>query len=323
MPTLPKKVTKVALKEEEEILPVSFPQTVQLIERYVIQEIELETRKKQLYYHTVDHALAVKRRANQIFHAIYPELEPKPPARTLELINIAALAHDMVQEFVTSDDNNYPRKRQRGVSEHATIIKLTNHIQKLNQKLQEAQYSPSVGIDTTELAIIQEAIAATICHSGLFEHSLYQSDLYHKPDLSLVAKIIALADLGTLGIDGVEAYIQEGILIFLEDNLDIANFLNNSHKQQQFPENLKNRILQANFFMLNFAQERYLRFAQEIDTFSPKIQNIFQEHLFKELNPATINNITNLVPNTQNISLEKLLNFIRQWQHLKDKTVRE
>ena len=225
----------------------------------------------------------------------------------------------MVQEFITTDDNSYPRKRQRGVSEHASIVKLTNHIQKLNQKLQAANYSPFVGIDTIELAIIQEAIAATICHSGLFEHSLYQSDLYHKPNLSLVAKIIALADLGTLGMDGIEAYIQEGILIFLEDNLDIANFLNNSHKQQQFPENSKKRILQANSFMVNFAQERYLRFAQEIDTFSPKIQNIFQEHLFKELNEKTLNTIIDIIPTAQNISLQELLNFIKQWQHLSRK----
>ncbi len=299
------------MKEEEESLPVSFSQTVQLIERYVIQEIERETQKKQLYYHTVNHALAVKRRANQIFQAIYPELEPKPPEITLDLINIAALAHDMVQEFVTTEESPYLRQRERGVSENATIVKLTNYIQKLNQKLEEANYSPSIGIDLIGLGIIQEAIAATICHSGLFEYSLYQSDLYDKPNLSLVAKIIALADLGTLGMDGIEAYIQEGILIFLEDNLDIANFLNNSYKYQQFPENLKNRILKANFFMVNFAKERYLRFTQEIDSFTPKIQNIFRKKLFKQLNPITIENLTNLVPNTQNISLEELLNFIK------------
>ncbi|MDJ0681200.1 MAG: hypothetical protein QNJ18_15180 [Xenococcaceae cyanobacterium MO_167.B52] len=307
------------MKEEAENLPVSFKQTVQLIERYVIQEIELETQKKQLYYHTVSHALAVKRRANIIFNTIHSQLEPQLNPlllqRTQGLINIAAIAHDMVQEFVDNPDNTSPRKRERGVSEKATIIKLTQYIQNLNQKLAQTNYSPAIGISDRELTILKEAIEATICHSGLFEYSLYQLDLYHKQDLSLVAKILALADLGTLGMDGIEAYIQEGILIFLEDNLDITNFLN-TFNHQEIPENIKSRILQATCFMVNFAKERNARFEREIDTFNPQIKTILREELFKNLNRGNIESINDLVPTRQNISLQELLLFISDWNHL-------
>ena len=294
------------MKEEAENLPISFPETVQLIERYVIQEIELETRKKQLYYHTVSHALAVKRRANIIFNTIHSQLEPKlnPVSlqRTQGLINIAAISHDMVQIFVDKIDNTSTRKRERGVSEKATIIKLTNYIHNLNQQLIQANYSPAIGIRDREIKILEEAIEATICHSGLFEYSLYQSALYNKQDLSLVAKILALADLGTLGMDGIEAYIQEGILIFLEDNLDIANFLNNHDLDRKLPENLKDRILKTTGFMVNFAKERNARFEREINTFNPKVKKIFREKLFK-----------NLIPTAKNTSLERLLLFISKW----------
>ncbi len=308
-----------SLKEGEESLPRSFNQTVQLIERYVIQEIEIEAQNKQLYYHTINHALAVKRRANIIFNTIYPKLEPKLNPLTLQrtqgLINIAAIAHDMVQQFVSSPKGASPRKRQRGVSEGATIVKLSHYIQNLNQKLSQANYSPLIGISNEELATLKEAIEATICHSGLFEYSLYQSDLYNKQDLSLVAKIIALADLGTLGMDGIEAYIQEGILIFLEDNLDIAEFLNSDKNRQETPENLKSRILRATGFMINFAQERKARFAQEIDSFNPEIKNIFRKELFKNLNHKNIEKLIKLVPTKLNITLEELLVFITRWNN--------
>ncbi len=308
------------MKEETENLPISFKQTVELIERYVIQEIELETQKKQLYYHTVSHALAVKRRANIIFNTIHSQLEPKLNPlllqRTQGLINIAAIAHDMVQEFVDNPDNTSPRKRERGVSENATIVKLTHYIQNLNQKLAQANYSPAIGISDRELTILKEAIEATICHSGLFEYSLYQLDLYHKQDLSLVAKILALADLGTLGMDGIEAYIQEGILIFLEDNLDIANFLNSPHSNQEIPENIKDRIFKATCFMVNFAKERNARFEREIDTFNSQIKTILRKELFKNLSQGNIENINALVPTTENISLQELLLFISDWNYL-------
>ncbi|HHP7231875.1 MAG TPA: hypothetical protein ACFCUY_13585 [Xenococcaceae cyanobacterium] len=305
------------MKEEAESLPISFAQTVQLIERYVIQEVQQETQNKQLYYHTVEHALAVKRRANSIFNAIYPLLEPKlnclTRQRTQGLINIAAVAHDMVQEFMPSATTTSPRQRPKGASETATIIKLTNYIQQLNQKLLQANHSPLIGISDPELGIIQEAIAATICHSGLFEYSLYQSDLYNKKDLSLVAKTIALADLGTLGMDGVEAYIREGILIFLENNLDIAAFFNSQPKPQKIPLNLKSRILHTTNFVVNFAKERNARFELEIHSFNPAIKVILKNNLFKYLNSENLAHIIELLPTSNNISLEKLLIFITQW----------
>lgn len=302
-----------------EILPISFKQTVQLIERYVIREIKLETQEKQLYYHTISHALAVKRRANIIFSNIYPHLEPQLDPlviqRTQGFIDIASIAHDMVQEFIVNTSDPHPRKRQRGVSENATITKLSHYIQNLNQRLSKAKSDAAIAISDKELEILTEAIQATICHSGLFEYSLYQSDLYNKPDLSLVAKILALADLGTLGMDGVEAYIREGILIFLEDNLDIANFLNHPHQFQLLPENIHERILKTNCFIVNFAKERNARFKQEINSFNPRIKTIFREKIFNQLIEKNINLVVNLVPTDPKISLGELLEFVSRWNN--------
>ncbi len=296
--------------------PTSFAETVQLVETYVRAEIIQETRNKQLCYHTLEHALAVKRRASIIFQAIRPALAQDLSANELKrlesLVNLSALAHDMVQLFDSSTPVEQPRKRLSGLSEAETANKLLKYIQNLNQELTTADLKSSILFSDLDQQIIQDAISATICRhdpqAGIADykfssHSIYQPYLYEsQPKISVVGGIIALADLGTLGMDGVEKYIRDGILVFLEDNPNYQELIVDSNL-------LKTKLLAMARFIVSFAHERKARFELEIAGFSPQIRQTLREKVFIYLSQANIKKIEAIVPTSTNVSLEELIDF--------------
>jgi hypothetical protein len=311
---------------DEGKLPNSFAEMAKLVENFALQEIRRETKQKQLYYHTVAHAYGVKRRANLIFQALKPilesSIEPVELSRLNSLINICAVTHDMVQEFTPPDQPHAPRKRPVGISEAATIAKLINYIEKLNQKYSKAGVNSSAIFADTDIQIIKEAIKVTICIYGDNNHCIYQPHLYNQREkLSITARIIALADLGTLGIEGINAYLQEGVLVFLEENPDIVQMLlaqKNNHSPSKFNliqeqlilnDDFCKRLLKSTRFMVNFAKQRKERLPEEIASFSVDSRSILQHQVFKYLNSKTIQEIENLTPTNKNTSLNTLLNF--------------
>ena len=313
-------------KNDEEKIPGSFAETAQLVESYVLEQIKQETEQKHLYYHNVIHALAVKRRAKTIFQAIKPVLENSTPLAELNrlesLIKLCATAHDMVQQFLPITEAHKSRKRAAGVSETATVTKLIDYIKNLNHKLSQQSVDDSIRFTDLELKIIADAISATICDRdpqagkigySFSQYSIYQPYLYTcEPKLSVVGRIIALADLGTLGMEGVETYVQEGILIFLEDNLDLVELILNC----DHPNSSDNKITQARFlnmtrFMVSLAQERQARFEREISGFTADARYILQHQVFTYLSPKNIKQIEDLIPTDENTSLGELLSFFR------------
>lgn len=305
-------------------VPSSFAETVRLVEEFVVQEIIQETKEKQLYYHTLDHAIAVKRRANSMLQKIQLAVLPDPIVedfeRTKYLIQLCALAHDMVQIFSKPGKDLMLRSRTPGISEAATVDKLIQYITNLNQALIKARVEPTILFSQSDLAAIEEIILATICkldpQAGKLAHtfsaaSIYQPYLYESSfKTSLSGKIIALADLGTLGMDGVEAYIQEGILIFLEDNLDIKKLISNCDSLDfAVQEAIRVRLLNMAKFMVNLAREREVRFEIEISGFCPQIRRVLREEVFIHLNHRSIEEIEEIIPTAQNTSLIELINF--------------
>ena len=303
----------------------SFAETVQLVESYVREEIVRETNNKQLYYHTLDHALAVQRRAKEIFQKIQFELSRDESGKKLErlksLTSLCGLAHDMVQLFHPSARVNSSRKHISELSERETANKLLRYIQKLNRELATYKIEPSSLFDDRDLQIIQDAIGATICkldplpskgNYSYSSHSIYQPYLYDsQPKISVVGSIIALADLGTLGMEGIEKYIQDGILIFLEDNLDLKELILYGELSNLDCEMVRLRLLAMARFMVSFAHERYARFELEISGFSPAIRQIFRDRIFVYLNLDNIASIEEIVPTQDNASLPKLIDFFR------------
>jgi hypothetical protein len=307
--------------------PASFKDIVQLVEQYVQGEIVQETKDKQLYYHNLDHGLTVRRRAIQIFQAIQPILTerhtPQELTRLESLIGICGLAHDMVQIFEPTAPN-HPRKRLTGSSETATANKLLRYIQDLNQTLITEKLDPSLLFSDREQQIIRDAIIATICipdpqgskaQTTFSSHSIYQPYLYDsQTKISIIGSIIALADLGALGMDGATAYVQDGIGVFLEDHpyfleLVLNSDLVNSSKQDLTPNLTRAKLLAMTRFTVNLAQERQARFEQEIAGFSPQIRQILSNQVFIYLNQDSIDQVKTLVPNQSNARFSELISF--------------
>ena len=304
--------------------PNSFAETVGLVENYVRQEIIQEVRNKQLYYHTIDHALAVKRRAKLIFWAIEPVLPPDrlplKSNRLENLLDVCAIAHDTVQEFAEIEAADRPRKRIPGISETATVNKLVEYIRQLNQELSKLDVDSSILFSDLDLAIIKDAILATICdrdpqagksNYSFSAHSIYQPYLYNgEPKISLLGNIIALADLGTLAMDGIEPFVREGILVFLEDNLDFKDsILNCNYPDSSVRAKIKVRLLNMSRFMVSLARERYARLEREIVDFPPPARQILRSQVFVHLNPQTIAKIEARIPTDDRTSLAELIDF--------------
>ncbi len=309
------------VENADQKMPSTFAETVRLVEEYVLAEIERETAEKQLYYHNVAHALAVKRRANFIFQALEPVLKQETHfldlGRSKHLLDLCAIAHDMVQNFVESTKLHAPRKRLVGVSEQATTAKLIGYIRDLNQKVNCA-----VGFTNADLSTIEESIAATICerdplagktNCSFSEHSIYQPYLYNTAAKnSIVAQIIALADLGTLGIDGIESYLREGVLILLEDNPDLVELVlrrDGTYLTTKSKRITTIRLLKMTRFMVDLAKERHTRFPQEIIGFSDRAKQILQDRVFKNLTIENVREIERLTPTSIDSSLTRLLDF--------------
>jgi hypothetical protein len=311
--------------------PDSFKDIVQLVEQYVQGEIVQETKDKQLYYHNLHHGLSVRRRGIQIFQAIQPILAecytPQELARLESLIGICGLAHDMVQIFELTPPN-HPRKRLAGSSETATANKLLRYIQSLNLALINDKLDASWLFSDRDQQIIRDAIIATICipdpqkseaQATFSSPSIYQPYLYDsQAKISIVGSIIALADLGALGMDGVEAYIQDGILVFLEDNPHLEELVLSCHPPRDYPNSLgqdtvqeltRVKLLAMSRFIVDLAQARQARFEREIAGFIPQMRQILRNQVFIYLNQDIVNQVRTLVPNQSNTSLSELISF--------------
>jgi len=312
-------------------LPTTLAESIAQIKTFALQEFDREIVQKQLYYHTREHVNNVKRRANQIFQAVCPywKAAPDEGQPTLDiprmklLLDLCAISHDMIQVFVVQPQAHTPRQREPGVSETATFERLLDYINELNQQLQKHAPASPARLTDQDINIIRDAIAATICAYDPTEQAIYQPDLYNpNKSLSPVARILTLADIGALGIDGVNVYHREGSLLVLEDNLDLIPLLLDgtihslSSDNSELYQNIQQRLLSRCRFQVNFAKSRYARLEREIAGFPEDAISTLTHEVFKYLNPTTIQEIEATTPTDENASLEVLLQFFEFEQHI-------
>ena len=306
------------------ILPTTIAQSVAQIKIFALQEFDREIADKQLYYHTRDHVSNVVRRTNQIFQIVSPDWKvASDELSQMELLlDLCAVAHDMVQIFVPQIEAHTSRQRMPGTSEMATIERLLEYINGLNQQLEKYAPDSPARLTDEDITIIRDAIAATICAYDPTEQAIYQPDLYDQnKSLSPVARILALADIGALGIDGVKVYNQEGSLLVLEENLDLIPLVLNGtiytlDSDMELYHNIHKRLLKRCRFQVNFAKSRLARFEREVADFSPNAISKLRSQVFKYLNTSTIEEIEAITPTDENASLEEILQFFEFEQYI-------
>lgn len=297
-------------------IPRTFTETVQQVQSLVLERIEREVKDKQLYYHTAVHSFQVQERAKIIFAVINSDgsnLDPQTVQRQSLLLDLAAIAHDMVQVFIEPVHPHTSRRRETGVSERATVEELISYITQINERIEHHNGDKQAQFTPEDIFIIEEAILATICAYSPFEGAIYQPALDNAP--SLLARIIALADIGTLGIKGIADYNQEGSLLFLEENPDIIPLIAQSAlttSEQDNPtlyENIRQRLLRRARFQVNFAKSRLKRCLKELVGFPYDLISQIQQDIFPHLTITTIETIEKITPTADDTSLKQLSDF--------------
>lgn len=296
--------------------PQAFAESIAQLKAIALEEFDREIAQKHLCYHNREHVEAVQRRAKQIFQAIRPHLDPRLDSDRLEqLLDLCAVVHDLIQIFVPTIDLHTARRREAGVSETATIEKLFELINRINLQCKQSPDS-TAQFTEADIALIQEAIAATICDYDPTEQAIFQPALSQSP-VSLVACILALADIGSLGIEGIEAYNAEGSLLFLEENPDVRSLLSTQSLETLMIEHpnvceiIRQRLLKRARFQVSFAKSRLKRFPQEMARFPAAALPTLTEEVFQFLTPATLQTLEATTPTAADTTLETLIAFFQ------------
>jgi methyl-accepting chemotaxis protein WspA len=137
-------------------LPKTTVESMDQIKEFALRIFAQEIAQKQLYYHTYEHVQNVQRRSSLIFQAISSTSEQVFNNRSRQLLEMCAIAHDMLQVFNQKTSDHAIRKREPGVSETATIDRLLRYIHALNQQLEPN--SPARLTDD-DIDVIRAAIA--------------------------------------------------------------------------------------------------------------------------------------------------------------------
>ena len=294
-------------------VPQTFADAIAYIQTVVLEAFDREITGKQLCYHTREHIEGVQRRAKQLLQAVRPYLQSADDGTRMErLLDLCAVAHDLIQIFVPQTEPHATRRREAGVSETATVERLFAWMKTLNEQCSDAAH-----VTEHDQHIIQEAIAATICDYDPTEQAIFQPALYDQEQpISPVARILALADIGTLGMEGIEAYNREGSLLFLEENPDVRSLLEGhtleslASDHPELCENIRQRLLKRAQFQVNFAKSRFKRCPQELQGFPVEaIPALTRE--FQYLSPATLQAIELTTPTAADTTLSVLFTFFQ------------
>jgi hypothetical protein len=184
----------------------------------------------------------------------------------------------------------------------------------LNRDLQEQQPErPEIQFSPADCDILREAIAATICQFDPSDKSIFQPYLYTQDEKSPIAIMLALADIGALGIEGIAAFRQEGREIFLEENLDFVPLVLHPEELAQYPDStkeaLRKTLLSRAKFQIHFARGRFKRLPIETRDLPQQSLATVRNELFAYANDQTLQELIDSTPTAPDTSLGELLDF--------------
>ncbi len=233
--------------------------------------------KNCLPFHNQSHTNAVIRRAEFILRAMKDGGTPVS-MHDFDLLRLSAAFHDVIQNWQEErisegDFTKIRRKRFIGDNEKDSIKTAHEFMENANQENKSGVFSEQ------DKAVLQEAIEATV--PG-FNPKLGVTQPNLKKESHPITRALALADLGTAGMNGPEKFLKEGDLLFKEENLDILEALKNpsalSDKQKGY---FKKRILAWVKFQETFARGRKELLEKEVEglpeTAKEKIRQLFNK----------------------------------------------
>ena len=223
--------------------------------------------KKNLAFHNTEHTKGVVSRAEAVLRKIQRGAPELVSDRDIEVGRVAASFHDVVQEEgepnvqPEGDAKKVLRKRLTAKNEAASADAAADFARKHNEKLESE--GKSVVFTEEDIAAIREAIDATIPGWDPKASTVNQPKL--TAESSVIARAVALADLGEAGTDP-EAYLKGGDALFREENLDVFDALKEPEKiSEADKERFRKRLVGWSKFQATFAKGRKALFDKEVE----------------------------------------------------------
>src|SRR3989338_3949212 len=261
-------------QEREEIFRATMEGGVNTALQMVAERFEqAPDPKNKLEVHTPRHTGDVIRRFDAVIDAIRTADPSLVDDRSHAVGRFAAAHHDTVQNWEPAEaPSKVPgeeglvavmRKRFAGADEAASTAGAFAIMDKANEDAGTELFTDE------DRRMIAGGHDATVPGFNPEKGTVVQPKLNEQS--SIVERAIALADLGTAGIDGKERYLPEGDALFREENLDIAEAVQNpsslSPQQKAF---FTRRMLGWSQFQGKFAAGRKAMLEEELRPLPPQ-----------------------------------------------------
>lgn len=237
-----------------------------------------------LPYHGVSHTDGAIERANLIVSTIRDVSgDSVITERQAKQVPLWVAFHDVKQGFDldAGEDRGFRTiKRVRH-----TVQNETDSANKLTQFMttENTNSVDSVIYTDEDMQIGQDAILSTIPDWSTEFGTVTQPKRVEleAEGMPLAAAIVALADLGTAGIDGGEAFLRDGNQLFLEENVEIAHLLNDpqtmSEEQMAW---IKERLVDYAARQKAFIEGRMQLLDSDLGAFPYYVAQALKERIF-------------------------------------------
>jgi hypothetical protein len=243
-------------------------------------ELAPPEKEDNLDFHNIQHTEDVIRRTENILRAIQRVTVHVVSEKDIALGRLAAAFHDVVQEWKEQEAQGKTlRQRFIGKNEEASADEAIAFLDR------EASGQADQGLSEEDFEIVAEAIRGTVPGFSMEKKTVIQPNITEQS--SLVARALALADIGTAGMDGAENFLREGDALFREENLDIMRALRNQEElSNEVKEGYRNRMIAWSKFQPIFAKGRQELLDEELrglplgaDVAIKKLFNTFDESI--------------------------------------------
>ncbi len=244
--------------------------------------------KNRLAFHNTKHTKDVIRRFDAIIDAVKQSDPALYDKRTHDVGRFAAAHHDTVQNWeAVPTTNELPngeifikiiRKRFGGANEKESTDGALAIMDEINEEVGSEIFTEE------DRAIVGGGHEATVPGFNPEKGTVIQPNLNEQS--SLITRAIALADLGTAGMDGPEHFLPEGDALFREENIDIEEAVKHpetiSPQQKEF---FRERMLGWSAFQEKFAAGRSALLEEELQPL-PEASRAVIEKLFDKFNDS-------------------------------------
>jgi len=204
-----------------------------------------------LDYHNLHHTETVVTNVEKILKGVKSVNPHLVSEEDIALGKFVASFHDTVENWEKTPAGK--RKMDTFGNEVESIQEAINYMREVNAK-EGAIFSDE------DMEKVREAIITTI---PVFEKgTVIQPNVTKKTPI--IARALALADLGSCGLEEGKSFFAGAVAFFREDNMDIKDILK-GNLDESSREALKKRMIDYLDFEKNFIHGRKERFEQEID----------------------------------------------------------